>query len=650
MQPPAGNFQGEERILRYASVCSGIEAATVAWEPLGWKAAWFSEIEKFPCAVLKHHFPDVPNLGDMTKITEADCERYGPIDLLVGGTPCQSFSVAGKRAGLDDPRGNLALDFLRLAHASRARWVVWENVPGVLSSNGGRDFGAFLGALAKLGYGWAYRILDAQYFGLAQRRRRVFVVGYLGDWRPPVAVLIERESLPGNPPTSRETGAKVAALSASGVGTCGADDNQAQAGHLVASTLRSRDLAKGVDSDCTDTLIAHTLRGEGFDASEDGTGRGTPLVAFSCKDHRDSKPNAGGQVAIVIPLDMRQASRGGTMTNNRQPGSSGGAPGTGIGKPGDPSPTLADTHTPAVACSYQGGVVVRRLTPRECERLMGFPTCIERVTMQICLDRQKSVVHVDLRCRRSLNNALPVEDGEKTAFVLSADSTLWNDRESRESLVAVHVRMSYAPKVVAIRSRGKWLWCANGVDTQRWSLQHMPPDVFALAIVSAVRSLGPSTLRGKAESLPNTRRFTLPVNGKWFAVMSGQGTMGSATAVEKKLTEDMKSIMLERGRNIRDTDWFEKIWSSFVLNATSLCIPKTTSIRNSYTVVLDLESDFTNIPYGRPRFPDQICPDGPRYRALGNSMAVPVVRWIGKRIDLVESAVEKTLDTHAPNL
>lgn len=176
----------------YGSVCSGIEAASVAWRPLGWEPAWLSEIEPFPCAVLKHHYPDVENLGDTTKIYGNETFKKSRIDLLVGGTPCQSFSLAGQRAGLDDPRGDLALEFLRITEAKRPRWFVWENVPGVMSSTGGRDFGAFLGELAKCGYGFAHRVLDAQFFGrpeVPQRRRRVFVVGYLGDWDRPRKVL-----------------------------------------------------------------------------------------------------------------------------------------------------------------------------------------------------------------------------------------------------------------------------------------------------------------------------------------------------------------------------------------------------------------------------------------------------------------------------
>ena len=164
--------------MRYLSVCSGIEAASVAWHPLGWEPVGFSEIEPFPCAVLAHRFPNVKNYGDMTKHKEWNIEP-GTVELLVGGTPCQAFSVAGLRRGLEDPRGNLMLTFGAIANHLRPTWIVWENVPGVLSSDGGRDFGTFLGMLGELGYGFAYRVLDAQYFGVAQRRRRVFLVGYL---------------------------------------------------------------------------------------------------------------------------------------------------------------------------------------------------------------------------------------------------------------------------------------------------------------------------------------------------------------------------------------------------------------------------------------------------------------------------------------
>lgn len=188
--------------LRYISVCSGIEAATVAWHSLGFQPVAFSEIEPFPCSVLAHHYPHVPNHGDMTKFKS--WPDYA-IDLLVGGTPCQAFSVAGLRKGLADPRGNLTLVFLGIVERYRPRWVVWENVAGVLSDRS-NAFGHFLAGLAELGYGCAYRVLDAQYFGVAQRRRRVFVVGHLGAWQPAAAVLFEPESLRGDSAPSREAG------------------------------------------------------------------------------------------------------------------------------------------------------------------------------------------------------------------------------------------------------------------------------------------------------------------------------------------------------------------------------------------------------------------------------------------------------------
>ena len=242
--------------MKYMSVCSGIEAATAAWHPLGWEPVAFSEVDAFPSAVLQHHYPTVPNWGDMTKFQEwPDAD----VDVLVGGTPCQSFSVAGLRKGLDDPRGSLMLVYLAIARKYRPRWVVWENVPGVLSSDGGRAFGSLLGGLAELGYGFAYRVLDAQYFGVAQRRRRVFVVGCLGDWRRAAAVLFERASLSGHPAPRREAG-------------------------QVAPTVPARRTAGGgfgTDFDCDGRLIPQTVgalcdgahRGGGLNGQDAYSGR-----------------------------------------------------------------------------------------------------------------------------------------------------------------------------------------------------------------------------------------------------------------------------------------------------------------------------------------------------------------------------------------
>ena len=379
-------MSGRERMARplvFGSVCSGIEAASVAWHPLGWRAAFLSEIEAFPRAVLRHHYVGAPLHGDFTTIAAGE---YEPIDLLVGGTPCQSFSIAGLRGGMADERGNLALEYLRLADRLRPRWLVWENVPGVLSSNGGRDFGSFLGGLGQLGYGFAYRVLDAQHFGLAQRRARVFVVGHLGDWRPAAAVLFEPASLRGHPAPRRETGQSVASPLAAGTpngsgyrNDADTADNliarclnahpggryDAESETLVTHTLRVPSHGAAWRGDGADNLVAHALRAEGFDASEDGTGRGTPLVAVNVQ---------------VSQSGVRPNDTAGTLDANYGPRRQNGVmvP-VGFGWQNSASqslsvsehvfPALDKSKTPACATAQ----VVRRLTPRECERLMGLP-------------------------------------------------------------------------------------------------------------------------------------------------------------------------------------------------------------------------------------------------------------------------------------
>ncbi len=182
--------------LSYLSVCSGVEAATLAWEPLGWKPVAFAEIEPFPSAVLAARWPEVPNLGDMTKISKETFDHE--FDLLVGGTPCQGFSLAGRREGLEDGRSGLALEFVRILGEYRPRWVVWENVPGAFSINHGDDFGAFINALQDVGYGVCWRVLDASLCGVPQRRRRIFLVGHRGDWRPAAAALLDPEGVHGD--------------------------------------------------------------------------------------------------------------------------------------------------------------------------------------------------------------------------------------------------------------------------------------------------------------------------------------------------------------------------------------------------------------------------------------------------------------------
>jgi DNA (cytosine-5)-methyltransferase 1 len=390
--------------LRYLSVCSGIEAASVAWAPLMWSPVGFAEIEAFPSAVLAHHHGSnlpgqpwsgnaPPNFGDMTRFKEwPDAD----VDVLVGGTPCQAFSVAGLRKGLSDPRGNLALTFLGIVDRYHPRIVVWENVPGVLSVDGGRAFGAFLGGVAELGYGWGYRVLDAQYvrvdgFGRAvpQRRRRVFVVGCLGDWRRAAAVLFEPESLSGNPPPRREAGKGTAGSTARSVALRGREGGgTAELGDELAETLRAStgggdkphalipstgDVAHCLNAGGmgrqdyeTETVIAHALRADGFDASEDGTGRGTPLVPVVAKTLTRGAESAGrGGYA-----GRRQEDDDNLIAfNNTGQGWWDGADASATIRKGDEGGGGGARESTVVASQW----AVRRLTPRECERLQGFP-------------------------------------------------------------------------------------------------------------------------------------------------------------------------------------------------------------------------------------------------------------------------------------
>ncbi len=314
--------------LTYLSVCSGIEAATVAWHPLGFQAVAYSEISPFPSAVLQHHYPTVPNLGSLT---EHDRWQIDTPDILVGGTPCQDFSIAGLRAGMAGRRGALTLAFVRLAARLLPRWIVWENVPGVLSSNRGRDFGAFLGALAQLGYGFAYRVLDAQFFGVAQRRRRVFVVGCLGDWRAAGAVLFEPESLRRHPAESRKA-------------------RQSSASPVVAGTVASRHAGgfQGVDEACQGLLVP-------FDPTQitSATNRCQPVAGDPCH------PLAATARAPVLAFSNTA---------------------------GDTALSPSATHCLPISCrNGDPGLIatqwsVRRITPREAERLQGFPDDYTAIT------------------------------------------------------------------------------------------------------------------------------------------------------------------------------------------------------------------------------------------------------------------------------
>ena len=344
--------------MNYLSVCSGIEAATVAWHPLGWQSVAYSEIEPFPCAVLAHHYPTIQNLGDMTQFKEWDSERLHSIDVLAGGTPCQSFSIAGLRQGLSDPRGNLMLTYLAIAERFKPRWIVWENVPGVLSSNRGRDFGTFLGALAKLGYGWAYRVLDAQWFGLAQRRRRVFVVGCFGDTRRAAKVLFEPESVRRNTPPDRIAQQSLAKCLTSRIGSGGFDletetpiIESVKYCAEVAGTLAAVDGPRGVGDQYSreGKLVATLCMSSGQKDAEITKEISSTLTCLH------EAPIVIDPFKIFYPSDARKK---GTIALHDQVKTL-----TSQGKQGDSEPCIV--RKPSMG--------VRRLTPRECERLQGFP-------------------------------------------------------------------------------------------------------------------------------------------------------------------------------------------------------------------------------------------------------------------------------------
>lgn len=336
--------------MRYLSVCSGIEAASVAWHSMGWEPVAFSEIDPFASAVLAARFPDVPNLGTMENYREWNIEQ-GAIDVLVGGTPCQSFSVAGLRRGLDDPRGNLALVYLGLVDRFRPRYIVWENVPGVLSSSGGRDFGAFIGALAQLGYGFAWRVLDAQWCrvdshprAVPQRRRRVFVVGCAGgDWRRAASVLLEPEGVAGDPPTRRTSREGTPRSPAAGA----RDGNIADVSPTVAAKW-----SKGTGGPSGDEVqnLVPDVEPTPFDTTQitHPANRSQPQPGDPC--HPLARGAHAHAVAFQWPVDVADpitANKGATYSHE-------------------------GSHNFRMHNVVPATMAVRRLTPRECERLQGF--------------------------------------------------------------------------------------------------------------------------------------------------------------------------------------------------------------------------------------------------------------------------------------
>jgi DNA (cytosine-5)-methyltransferase 1 len=368
---------------------SGIGAVSLASHRLGWTTVWASEIDKQAQGVYARHFPGARLVGDCTRFEPGEDDA---IDLLAAGFPCQTFSVAGRRAGMEggDDRGQLFWEIVRVARRLRPPWLFLENVPGLLSSSRGRDFAVILHALDELGYGVSWASLDAQFFGLAQRRERVFLVGRLGGPCPP-EILFEPEGVCGDSPTRREAGEDVAGTLGGGAGSRGwapDTDRMTFVPHLANALQTTSDDYSRADGF---NMVAHTLKAEGSDASEDGTGRGVPIVAMDMqqvtskanrsKPYPQSPPLTQGQQIVTFPAVVANGDAHSGFRDEREivlplleigkgTTSRGEGPnGAGFGKPGDPMFTLQAGAQHGIATS----TVPRRLTPRECERLQGFP-------------------------------------------------------------------------------------------------------------------------------------------------------------------------------------------------------------------------------------------------------------------------------------
>lgn len=698
--------------MNFISVCSGIEAASVAWRPLGWRAIAFSEIDPYACSLLAQRYPHVPNLGDMTNFRDWPDDFYP--DVLCGGTPCQSYSNAGLRAGLDDPRGQLMLTFAAIAAKYRPKWVVWENVPGVLSSNGGRDFASLLAVLTGRAvsvprggwqntgivpgiadaYGVAWRVFDAQYAGLAQRRERVFLVGYLGDWRRAAAVLLERQSLRGDPAPSRGARQDSAggAVPGAGVGGDGGRDvvptldanygklqgcsgqglNHGH-GHLVAGTLRATDGGADVDHaqahhlvvfggnntegpvDVATALMAHhSFRGD-FESDTFLAGPAPTLLGGGRKSggySTDDMPIVFDETQITSPANG----------SNPQPG---GMSGTQTGSTPDQSPSLTRGNVPALAFQERGreggraievggdiayaltatggdggssaernvmtpAMAVRRLMPVECERLQGFPLIINQVRIDGCTDSATSSVHAAIQCRRLQSSAFPAAAVESMQPAPIASGHSSTGQGSREPLVVLRVLRQSEDELLEVRSHGKLLWSA-GSAVRPGSSRHAPLSANSVhEIAQLVRELANEVQSGRAAS-PHSTTLSMP------AVNGVQPARTSTDAIEAGANDATSGPSVERfttsnlGHLRPTTASTAATLFCCVARAIAGSIPSET-LTGFFSFEIEVATPYTAITYnGKP------AKDSPRYKGIGNSWAIPCVWWIGMRIDLVEA-------------
>lgn len=551
--------------MKYVSIFSGIEAATVAWHPLGWEPLAFSEIDPFPSTVLQHHYPDIPNLGDITKI---DWSPYvGAADIVVGGSPCQSFSVAGKREGLAGASG-LMFEYIRAVRELRPRWFVWENVPGAFTSERGEAYRQLLSEMDALGYGLAWRVLDAQFFGVAQRRERVFLVGSLGTMRC-AEVLFERESLSWNHQSSRQ---KRQALTEEAQERVGEADHDS--GCLNPGETQSRRVypASGVYP----TLSTREKSGQNQESVFTQFGDD---VAGTLTSRYDSSPCVDRGANVVV--DERDKV---FLCQTAQTGSNGK-----LVKQDDVMNTLDRTNSTAVAAldfnptdarlRYANDDVSQTLTARA--RTGGN---------QVPLVQVQPLVFNP--------NAGITEKGGGFALSEDVTPTLKNDHNP-----AVAFASNQRDEVRELEVAGA-LAAQPGIKQQTYICR---ADGQANAMTSV--DMAP-TLTSHAKKDP-------PL------IYPAEDSIGEDALIQR----DMSATLSTHNTQTLITGGREK---------RSLTVRRLTP--RECERLQGFPDDYTDIPYRNKEH----APDGPRYKALGNSMAVPVMRWIGERIHMVEEANKQT--------
>lgn len=546
--------------MKYVSIFSGIEAATVAWHPLGWEPLAFSEIDPFPSTVLQHHYPDIPNLGDITKI---DWSPYvGAADIVVGGSPCQSFSVAGKREGLAGASG-LMFEYIRAVRELRPRWFVWENVPGAFTSERGEAYRQLLSEMDALGYGLAWRVLDAQFFGVAQRRERVFLVGSLGTMRC-AEVLFERESLSWNHQSSRQ---KRQALTEEAQERVGEADHDS--GCLNPGETQSRRVypASGVYP----TLSTREKSGQNQESVFTQFGDD---VAGTLTSRYDSSPCVDRGANVVV--DERDKV---FLCQTAQTGSNGK-----LVKQDDVMNTLDRTNSTAVAALD--------FNPTDA-RLRYAHDDVQVQPLAFLYNQGAKARSLGIS---EISPTLKTDHNPVVAFA----SNQRDEVRELEVAGALAAQPGIKQQTYICRADGQ----TNAMEGENLAptlTSHAKKDPPLIYPVDESEEMKPVTLQIRGGK---------PGGGKGALIQHDMSATLSTHNTRTLITGDNE----ERGLTVRRLT------------------PRECERLQGFP------DDYTDIPYRNKEH----APDGARYKALGNSMAVPVMRWIGERIHMVEEANKQT--------